>query len=122
MIPFNVFRRGSKDPTATLYYSGLLDNVDYWGRTDRQTIIKEIKQYTKCYALDWGLTTFILYAVGMLIGAFINGMLGIVEEPDYCTMFCTVILCALLPSYSINHILDSYTKALEVSSGGGGNV
>lgn len=118
MIPFNIFRRRIQSPTAQLYYSGLLDSVDYWGKKDRETVIEGIKLYSKYYALDWALTSSVIIIASELLTILLYNMIGRPYAPDYFDMFLTIVLCALLVYVGALHIIDSYLKALDLKVGG----
>lgn len=118
MIPFNFFRRHIQSPTAQLYYSGLLDNVDYWGKKDRETVIEGIRLYAKYYALDWALTTAVLVIVTNLLMLLIYSMLGASYSIDHVDILLTILLCASLTYVGALHIVDCYQKAMDLKVGG----
>lgn len=119
MIPFNFFRRHIQSPTAQLYYSGLLGNIDYWGREDRQHVIDGARLYAKYYALDWALTTAIIVFIAKFLALAISYLLGVPYSIDYADALLTILLCASLTYAGALHIIDCYQMALDLKLGGG---
>lgn len=118
MIPFNAFRRRIQSPTAQIYYSDLLDGVDYWGKKDRERLIEGARLYAKYYALDWALTTAVIVLVTHFLLLLVYTMLGRQYPIDYMDTLFTIVLSALLTGLGARHIIDCYQKALDLKIGG----
>lgn len=118
MIPFNFFRRRIQSPTAQLYYSNLLDGVDYWGKKDRETLIEGARLYAKYYALDWALYTAVLVIAVNVLMLLVYTMLGRQYSIDYYDVLFTVFLCGTLAYSGALHIIDCYQRALDLKVGG----
>ncbi len=118
MIPFNFFRRHVQSPTAQLYYSGLLDSVDYWGREDRQHVIDGARLYAKYYALDWALTTAVIVFLTNFLSLVVCNIFNIPFSIDYTNTLLTIMLCASLTYLGVLHIIDCYQQALDLKLGG----
>ncbi len=117
MIPFYFFRRKTASPMASLYHSGLLDKVDYWGKIDRLALIDEMRHYSKLYALDWGLTCglCVCFMEGLML--LLRVLTGTYYHPDYISIVCDVAIVMLCTLMGCMHILGQFQEALDYVGG-----
>ena len=118
MIPFYFFRKKAISPQASLYHSGLLDKVDYWGKVDREAVIDEIRYYSKMYALDWGFSLGLISCAITGLFLLLYVILDLPYEIDYLGIICNVVLFMLGALCGAIHILDQYREALDFVEGG----
>ena len=118
MIPFYIFRKGVISPVASVYHSGLIDNLDFWACNDRMEIVDEIRAYSKRYALDWLLTIASALLLGTALGVCLALALGLdVVYPDMTLYLLVGVLSYCLPYSAMEHILNQYVDALELNGG-----
>ena len=116
MIPFYFFRKEVKAPVASFFYSGILDDVDYWGFVDRREIAGELEAYGKRYALDWALTASLFVFLGVLIDIAFCFFSGIVcDLTVYWNVPLIILLTYLLSYWGIKELVDGYVKALDLN-------
>lgn len=118
MIPFYFFRKKGISPMASLYHSGVMDDLDYWGRVDRLAVLEDIRHYAKLYALDWGLTCGLItcFMEGVLL--LLRVLTGYYQPTDYWDIIVSLALVMLCVLMGANHIINQYQEALEFAEGG----
>lgn len=121
MIPFYFFRRKNPDLTASLFYSDVLDGVDYWARKDREQLIDSARIYAKYYALDWALTAGMCVLLGHVLNLLLSLAMGYEFSIDYVATITDIVVCGLVALVGSDHIINCYSKALFMKAGGGDN-
>ena len=117
MIPFYFFRRKTASPMASLYHSGIMDDLDYWDKVDRLAVLEEMRHYAKMYALDWGLTCglWVCFLEGLML--LLRVLTGTYYHPDYLSIICDLVIIMLCTLVGARHIIAQFQEALDYVGG-----